>query len=222
VTNKPKTYNLTPEHFARARADIARRRAQLDAELARLDADESAAAEIAKRYPEHAIMPKSGTSYSVDPHGFITADDSPPSKTGRSNAGRPYKNKEDGRIAAAARGQLEQLAQDLGRPYEGVLKRHEVLLKRLREAEKTDTSASDSCAPRSSTEEHSSTESRDGGSIPPGCAPMPIVEAAAAPTTAPPADPRRTSAIRGRAVDGIVDNGPGRGRILDPVAFSSR
>ena len=124
-------YTLTPEHFARARADLDRRRAQLndsheaavaavaghgtamallDDELAKLEADERTAAEIAKRY-----------SGAADAH----PPSAPPSRARRSNFGRPYTRKEDARIKAAARGELEQLAQDLERPYSGVLKRHE-------------------------------------------------------------------------------------------------
>jgi hypothetical protein len=54
MTNKSEAYNITPEHFARARADIAHRRALLDAELAGVEADEETAAAIAQRYSEDA------------------------------------------------------------------------------------------------------------------------------------------------------------------------
>ena len=131
-------YTLTPEHFARARADLDRRRAQLndsheaavaavaghgtamallDDELAKLEADERTAAEIAKRY-----------SGAADAH----PPSAPPSRARRSNFGRPYTRKEDARIKAAARGELEQLARDLERPYSGVLKRHEFSAAKLR------------------------------------------------------------------------------------------
>src|ERR1700731_1106763 len=111
-------YNITPERFARARADIARRRALLDAELAGLEADEETAAAIAARYPEPAAAKKAK----------------------RPNTGRPYKPKENARIVAAERGTLEALAEALGRDYPGVLKQHEVLFKH-RKPEKTDTPA---------------------------------------------------------------------------------
>ncbi len=144
MTNKPQTYNLTSEHFARAYADIDRRRGELIAshatamaelghELAELEACEITAAKIAERYSED-----SGASQRANGRArkTLNADGSPRLP----NTGRPYKRKDDARIAAASRGQLEQLAQELGRPYAGLLKRHEILLKQ-RKREKADTPA---------------------------------------------------------------------------------
>jgi hypothetical protein len=318
MTNKP--YNITPEHFARARADIDRRRADivrlsadLDAEFALLDAGESAIAIIAERYPQEAITPKSGTSYAVavDPHGLGTVTVPPPPakvrKARRPNSGRPYKPEENERIAAAHLGQLKQLAEELGRGYDGVLKQHELLLKRGKHG--FDMPAPD---PAPEMEEGEETKALVGlierealtgqravgdvGNLPPGplspthpeqpdtpapdpagtprlnyntpfqdpwlatenqddpidgisASPPPDEElgsentAIVEPTAAPKAPPRYLDAARsvslrelaeadaqrqrrppvkpGRAVDGIVDNGPGHGRLLDPDAFAS-
>jgi hypothetical protein len=120
MTNKLKAFNLTGEHFERARADIAHRRkemnAKLDLELEGLAAFETTAADFAERYPEDAAPPAPAPSRHRKSH--------------RSNAGRPYKPKENAQILAASRGRLRELAADLGRPYEGVQKQHEVLLKK--------------------------------------------------------------------------------------------
>ena len=88
-------YTLTPEHFARARADLDRRRAQLndsheaavaavaghetakallDDEVAKLEADERTASDIAKRYWGAADAPPPSA---------------PPSRARRSNFGDP-------------------------------------------------------------------------------------------------------------------------------------
>jgi hypothetical protein len=271
------SYNLTPEHFARARADIDRRRAQLDAELAQLDTDESAAAAIAKRYPEALVEEQ---AEGISPSPPTTRRKTKRSNTKRPNTGRPYKPNENERIVAAERGTLEALAVALGRDYPGVQKQHEVLLKQQREPEKTDTSAPDreleidSCA-RSSTvpcpggdredvkilpggyaearqdydaaaarvfAEPSATESRDGGSIPPGAPATPIVEPAAAPETVRPPDlaaamnsvslrelaeadgrrARQPPAKPGVSVTGrLMDNGPEDRRVYEG-GFASR
>ena len=126
ATPNQKSYTLTAEHFARARADLDRRRAQLndsheaavaavaghekakallDDELAKLEADERTASDIAKRYSGAADAPPPSA---------------PPSRARRSNFGRPYTPKEDARIKAAARGELEQLARSLEPERSGV------------------------------------------------------------------------------------------------------
>jgi hypothetical protein len=234
MTNKPNAYP-TAEHFARARADIARRRAQLieseeaaravlagynaamamiDSEIAEIDACELAGAAIVERYS--------------DPPG---SKRTPMSKLRPPAAGKLYKSADDAQIIVAERGELEQLARDMGRPYAGLLKRHEILIKQ-RKPEKTDTLAPDPAL-----------EMMEKGEEPINLIEQfapPENEATAAPDTDPAAvfdslhsvrprelaeaDAQRKSSPPvkpGRAVDGIVDNGPGRSRVYDPVAFAS-
>jgi hypothetical protein len=125
---KNPNYTVTPALLACARADIERQRALLneihekavaavadhdaamallDAELASLDEYERSTAALVERYAKWT------------PKGKLR----PP------RAGLPYNDKEKEQIAAAARGELERLAHELGRSYEGVLKLHEALLK---------------------------------------------------------------------------------------------
>jgi hypothetical protein len=200
MTDKPKAYTITPERFARARADLDRRRAQLDAEFAQLDADEQAATDIDERYSEDA-GPAPAKSVA---------------KAKRPNTGRPYKPKEEARILDAEFGELETLAEALGRNYPGVLKHHEVLLKR-RKSEETDTPAAEiehGEEPVYLIEQPAPPENL-------GSKTSPVVEAtAAAPTPAPPADARRTTVTRGRPVH-VLDDGPEHKRIYG-VGFASR
>jgi len=213
MTDKPNAYP-TAEHFARARADIARRRADLDTELTQLDWCEQFGVGIAERYPEALVEEEAkGTS-------------PPPTtrrKTKRPNAGRPYKPNENVRIVNAERGELKALAEALGRDYPGVLKQHEVLLKQQRAPENTDTPApapalevnsnrpgvesnrEKEVAPIELGEEHAPPE-------------KPIVEATAVPRTAQSTDPRHVPA---RVVDTIIDNGPGRPPRVYGVGFAS-
>jgi len=138
------SYNLTPEHFARARADIDRRRKELmvsheaalatiaghelatqalDDERDEVEECERTAASIAERYSDAAAPPSTKRRKAKR----------------RPNTGRPYKPTENERIVAAERGTLEALAEDLGRDYPGVLKQHEVLLRQQREPENAET-----------------------------------------------------------------------------------
>ena len=202
-------YTLTPEHFARARADLDRRRAQLndsheaavaavaghetakallDDELAKLETDERTASEIAKRY-----------SAASDAH----PPSSPPGRARparRSNSGRRYRPNEDARIKQAARGELEQLARDLERPYSGVI------------------SATKSSSNGRAWTDRARRGDPDGSGKSGDCRRAADAHEAAAIADRP---RTRTPVKRGTPVSGLIDDGPGRGRILDPVAYAS-
>ncbi len=142
MTDKPKAYNLTPDYFARARADIDRSREQLDAKLAQIDAWESIVIEIVDRYPEVAASPKT-TKNAASPAATKGRKARRSNAGKRPNDGEPYTPEQDARIIASVRGERAQLAQELGRPYEGLLKRREILVRQGREAEKTDAPTPD-------------------------------------------------------------------------------
>ncbi len=266
MTNKP--YNLTSEHFARAYADIDRRRGELIAshqtaiatvagheaamaelghELGELEACEITAAKVAARYPEDSGVRRPAKKARA--RKAVNADGSPRLR----NTGRPYKRKDDARIAAASRGQLEQLARDLDRPYSGVLKRHEILLKQ-RKREKIHEPAEkeidevlfeplqmideelDHFEPSSSENPEileptpaalGKPESQEPDMTNPGfrqLSPRVAVQDSAARELAE-FDARRQRTPRakpGIPVRGLTNDGPGKERFLDPVAFASR
>jgi hypothetical protein len=135
-------YFLTNEHFDRERAELNKIRSEMVA-------DQAHALQEFDRKFDRLIQLQADVAYLAERHAKPerTKPAEPEPKTGgrvrRINAGKPYTPEQDARIMASERGERAQLAHELGHPYDGLLKRHEILSKKKSKPEKTDPSAPD-------------------------------------------------------------------------------
>jgi hypothetical protein len=224
-------YTLTPALLARARADIDRKREKLnkryEAALATVASHENAVALLNSELGEIEACERMATAIA---ERYAPPPGSKRTKSGRllpARSGLGYTPEEDARIieAHASRGQMEQLAVELERTYDGVLKHYEEAL-----APSRDTSSE---AP-AQVEVHIA-------DVPLGSENQDFVdptdshEATADDDVAAPDSPalrelaeddgrrKRAGAARpGIPVRGLTDDGRGKERYLDPDAWASR
>lgn len=220
--NNP-NYTVTPALLARARADIDRRREQLneshDAALAVIAARDNAIAALDLELAEIDACERTATAiverYAAPPGSKRT----PKGKVRPARSGKPYTTQENERIleAAATRGQMEKLAGDTLRTYNGVLKQHEALLNR---AERDQGTPSDSPAVEEWVDE---VEEAAISEQPPALAGKSTHETNPAVVSETLNSDPPAACVSARSVTGrLLDNGPLDQRVYDYGAFASR